>query len=170
LNIYIFTLGWTLLQLNTSSTVIINNKTTFGADRGARCENAKTMAPSLPRTPRDCHGTEQWQNQIPCTGQESAQAPLGGHSGALSPSSVSTRLAAGGMNTIYIHLFRRHEYRYYIFFSPLAEYDIIFNLGPLCEYVNTYSTRRLLLLLPPPLQLLIIILLNAHLHVELKRK
>jgi len=55
-----------------------------------------------------------------------------------------TRLAAGGMNTIYIHLhlFRRHEYRYSIFFSPPAKYDIIFNLGPPCEYVNTYSTRR----------------------------
>ena len=61
----VFTLGWALLQLNNSSTVIINNKTTFGANRDG----------ALPaRTPRDCQGTEQWQNPIPCAGQESAHA------------------------------------------------------------------------------------------------
>jgi len=50
------------------------------------------------------------------------------------------------MNTLYrvaiFNFFRRHEYRYCIFFSPPPEYDIIFNSGPPYEYVNMYSTRR----------------------------
>ena len=98
-------------------TVIINSKTTFGANRGAR--GAKTRKPgALPaRAPRDCRGTEQWQNtsRVPAKNLPKKRLrPLWG-------SVTIIASGVGGMNTLYIHFFRRHEYRYSIIFSPLAE-------------------------------------------------
>ena len=102
------------------------------------------------RTPRDCQGTEQWQNQISYTGQESAQAPLGPLWGSVTIIGEHQTRRRRHEYHIYshIHLFRRHEYRYSIFFSPPAKYDIIFNLGPPCEYVDTHSTRRVVSITP----------------------
>jgi len=69
------------------------------------------------RTPRDCHGTEHWQNtsRVPAKHLPKKRLrPLWG--------SVTIIVSGvGGMNTLYIHFFRRHEYRYSIIFSPPAE-------------------------------------------------
>ena len=145
LNIYIFTLGWALLQLNTSSTVIINNKTTFGANAW-RCE------PLRPRSGLARLGTA----KAPSNGRIKPRVPAKDLPKRLGPLwcsviiiSVSTRprretapAAWIPYINLYIHFFSAAWISIFYFFWPPAEYDIIFNSGPPYEYVNMYSTRR----------------------------
>jgi len=84
-----------------------------------KCENHGALPA---RTPRDCHGTEQWQNtsRVPAKNLPKKRLrPLWG-SVTIIASGVggmnTLNEGVGGMNTLYIHFFRRHEIDILLFF------------------------------------------------------
>jgi len=145
---YIFTLGWALLQLNTSSTVIIiinnNNKTTFGAN--AWCEPLRPRGSHASGLPR--HRAMAESNPVcrPRIYRATLVLVI-----IISVSTRPRRKAQGARRR------RRHEYLIFIysfffggmnidilFFFRLRRNVILYSIRSLhpYEYVNTYSTRR----------------------------